>query len=165
MVLAAHILAALSCLALIWQFATLLPVVPDQLVSQFGFDGSPRYASNKTAYVLIIAGVAGSMLAVYLLAGLTRRLPDKLINNRAHDAWFKPEWRARIVDWTIGYLRLMLALSLSFIVGVNGLVLEANRVNPPRLPSIFFVLLGCYLLAIFAVILRLITRFRKSPTS
>lgn len=156
------VIAASAFLA--WQLLVWLPELPERLTTKFAIDGTPRSSSSKTVFAWIFGGIAALMVAAFAAIGFLRGLSDTYISGPNRNQWLVPERREAALEDVVGAVRMMLAGTVALLSISCWLVIEANRVTPPRLSVVFFVLLVTYLAGMCAVALWLHRRFRRLLT-
>ena len=152
-----HAFLILQAVIAVFVFVT-STALPPVVASHFGPDGAADGFMARPVYTaFLLAIVVGAPLCLaFLPASLLRKRGDDInLPNRAH--WLAPERR----EATLQFLRLYglwfaTAVAL-FLAYVHGLVVQANRVQPPVLSSAhmigalvaFFVFLVVWLFVLF----------------
>ncbi|HWX19464.1 MAG TPA: hypothetical protein VN578_06110 [Candidatus Binatia bacterium] len=125
--------------------------LPGRVSTQFNLLGRARRQMSRTAYLIFIAvfgiWLPGFGLVFYLLA---KSNPAHLhIPNRAY--WLAPEHLAQAQAHLLSVALWFGCLTLAFLIGINLLLVWANRQQPARLPlPLLLVLLACFLAGIIA---------------
>ena len=154
-------LALLALLAaFIWTTSASLPHV---VASHFGTSGSADGFMSRSAYrfVLLLLMIAIPLLlallplAATIKGGLRLNLP-----NREH--WLAPERRAETLHFLRAHGLWFASFVALFLAYVHLLVVEANRLEPPRLStSAMHAGLAVFFVALIAWLGVLYLRFRK----
>lgn len=152
-----------ACAALAWQLLVVLPELPDRLASKFAFDWAPQGSSSKAVFAWIFGAIAAAMVLAFAGVGLLHHVPDRYVNFPNREEWLASGKRAAAIEDVVGAVRLMLAASVTFLAAACWLVIEANRISPPKLSSAFFVLLAAYVAGLIAAAVWLHRRFRNPP--
>lgn len=130
--LAFLILAAL----VVAQIAHYYPLLPDPMASHFGLDGAPDGWSSRAVFFVIDAAclllTAG---ALFVLAGLLKRLPDRAINLPNRDYWLSAERRAGTLEYLQGMIGWCAVGVLLVLLLGTQLVIRANLAAGGRLES------------------------------
>lgn len=140
-----------------------IPQLPAVVASHFGADNLPNGAMSRAGYrnFMLLFTIGIPLLAGLPLAWLPARYPKSLnIPNR--DYWLAPAQR----EATLAFLRQqgyrLSTLLVVFMALVHYTLLEANALQPPRLPmDIFLTVLLLFLGGMVWWTWSLTTHFRK----
>jgi len=137
------------------------PRLPDQVVSNFDYDGSPNGWSGKGAFLGAFTVMMALTLALFYVLSLTiRRLGGRGINVPNRDYWLAPERRDRTAALIAGQLEWFGLVTYGFLLWTQQLTINANLTDPPHLPAApFWAGLGAFLLYGGVWTVRLISRF------
>jgi uncharacterized membrane protein len=137
-----------------WTSGDLPPVV----ASHFGPGGAANGFMARRTYTAFMLAVVVAVPALVGFSGqLVRLLPIRWINLPNKDHWLAPQRRAETLR-SLRSLSVPLALALAVFLGfVHWLVVQANAVQPARLPerplwialAILGVTMGLWLAAFF----------------
>lgn len=160
------LLAVLAAAALfIWLSGSSLPPV---VASHFVAGGAADGFMPRDAYLRLMLAVAVGLPLVQavLIGGITRLLPERLINLPNGDYWLAPERRRQTLDY-LGdqgnYFALLLCAFLSF---VHWLVMRANALQPPRFPeSLLFAALPVFAVALVIWMGAFFRHFLRRPST
>lgn len=152
----------LSVCLLLGSVAISHAILPDRVASHFDASGTPNRWTSRSRYTLELGSLGIGLPA--LLVGVfysVRFFPPSLINLPQRDYWLAPE-RCRETFAVLFRSGLWLACFESlFIVGIQILLVAANRANPVRLSSAAWVLLAGFLVGVAAWIIVFVRRFQK----
>ncbi|WP_257387181.1 hypothetical protein [Tahibacter caeni] len=115
-------------------------LLPAQVASHFSAPGRADAALPRAGYLgfMLVFGAA-LPLFVAILSDRLLRNPRTPLNLPHRDYWLAPERRAATVDFLCRQ-NAGFAVQLAVFLGyVHALVVYANRLQPPRLPSVAFV--------------------------
>ena len=159
-----HLLLALLVLTAA-QIGWFEPRLPDQVVSNFDYDGSANGWSSKGAFLGgFTIMMACTLVLFYVLSWTIRRMGGKGINVPHRDYWLAPERRGKTAAFVGDQLEIFGLATYAFLLLTNQLTISANLVDPPELPSAaFWSAFGAYMLGGFVWTIRLITRFSNKP--
>ncbi len=139
--------------------------LPATVASHFGAGGVANGFMPRTAYLVAMLAV------VVLVPAIVGLLPTRLLragglrpNLPNADYWLAPSRREASIELLSRQLQRFAMLLLAFLSYVHGLVVEANQVTPPILPSPWFIGgLVAFLAATLVWVLSLVTHFGKVP--
>ena len=138
--------------------------LPERVAIHFGPGGKPNGWADRHQAALFFELLTIVPVVFLFLALLMRILPAGAFNLPHRDYWLAPERRAQTVAAISNQLMWMGCLMVLFLVGVNWLTVEANRLTPPRLLMQPFLVLVAAFLAVTAVwITMFVRRFFKLP--
>lgn len=151
-------LLAIALGSTLWQHAHL----PERVAAHFDATGRANGWLSREAHTALHGATLLFMTALFQgLAALNRRLPKELINLPHRDYWLAPERAAATHDAiTATTLQLGCAVFTFFIV-LFHFVYRANFVSPPQLDLRIWWTTGTLLIAVFAILARLLLRFRR----
>lgn len=156
------LLLAVCAAAFVWVSSSGLP---GEVASHFEADGYANGFTTRGAYVimmlLLVVGAPALMVVVMHFA-LGRA--NARINLPNREYWLTPERRADTVSYLRGHMGVFAAVLMTFLCYMHWLVVRANEVRPPRLPSTW-VNAGLAVFIIFTVLWTrtLLRRFRSRP--
>jgi hypothetical protein len=148
--------------AFVWLTSAALPPV---VASHFGPGGAADGHMGKGPYTaFMVALVIALPLLVASTSLLVRIVPPEMVNLPNRQYWLAPERRAASLA-AIGSLLLRFASALAmFLCFVHWLVVQANLVQPPRLPEAwFFGGLAAFGVVTLAWLISLFLRFGRVP--
>lgn len=138
--------------------------LPERVATHFTFDGTPDGWMGRDAFVVLtialLAGVGGLFL---VLSVFVPRLPDTMLNLPHKRYWLAPERRERTRDAISAMLALMGGVTTTFVYVAFRVILAANRDSTPRLTMDRSWLIAAFAVALAAVPLSFVLRFRKPP--
>ena len=116
-------------------------LMPEQVALQFGVSGEAYGFMSRNGYIvlmLIVAvgfplGLVGVLVARYRRATSFIDWPNK-------DYWLAPEHREKTIAFLITHAVWFGSLLVTFLCFIHWLVVGANAVQPPRLPT--FAIIG-----------------------
>ena len=135
--------------------------LPPVVASHFAADGRANGWMSREAYAWMMATMSlVTPCAVWAgAAWLPRRWP-RLVNLPHRDYWLAPERREATLAW-LGRLGLWLGLlSAALIAAIHVEVVLANRRVPPAAGDGMIWVLGAFVAAIVAMVVRTAWRFR-----
>ncbi len=137
------------------------PRLPDQVVSNFDYDGTANGWSDKGsflgAFMLMMAFTLGLF---YALSWMIRRMGGKGINVPHRDYWLAPERREQTAAYVAGQLEAFGLVTYGFLLWTHQLTISANLVVPPLLPSApFWTATGAFLLYGLVWSIKLVSHF------
>ena len=156
-------LALVACAALfVWLTGRALPNV---VASHFGAAGLANGLMPRDAYVVVMLAIVALVpLLLAVVPILAFRNPRARINLPNRGYWLAPERRGETIEVLSRQALRFSTLLLGFLCYAHWLVLEANRVVPPRLSSGWFAGgLVVFLAATLVWAVSLIARFRNVP--
>jgi predicted Ser/Thr protein kinase len=121
--------AALVCF--VARSASLLPEGPP---IHFDGDGNANGWMNRSTYLLLICALPLLVAALFWLAAQRAKFFPGLLNIPRRDYWLAPERRAETAAFLVRWLLWLACVLTVFIGGLHALVIQANRLNPPRWP-------------------------------
>lgn len=121
----------------IWLTGYSLPAV---VASHFGASGQANGFMPREIYVRIMLGllVFVSLFMVYL-PGWTMNSPNARINLPNRDFWLAPERRQETIDRLRRSMRGAASLTVAFLGFVHWLVIQANKLVPPHMPTAWII--------------------------
>lgn len=138
--------------------------LPERVATHFGPTGAPNGWQTHEGYIrfTLIFGtlVPGFVLATFLLI---RRLNGWGLNIPHKNYWLAPERREETLDFVQRRGFWMAGLMLFFLASVHYSILAANAQPHAALPSIFFLLVGVFLIATLVWSVTLIRYFYRKP--
>jgi uncharacterized membrane protein len=144
----------------VWLTSGGLPAV---VASHFALGGAANGFMPRAAYIVFMVTVTVLVPALIALSGrVIEALPVARINLPNRDHWLAPERRAETLATLSARSVAFAALLAVFLCFVHWLVLQANRLQPPRLDeSSFIVGLVLFALATAVWLTLLFMRFRR----
>jgi len=139
--------------------------LPPVVASQFGSGGAANGFMGKGTYTAFMLAVVVAVPALIGFSGqLVRVLPLQLVNLPNKQYWLAPQRRAATLD-SLSFLSVPFALALVvFLCFVHWLVVQANAVQPARLPEgSLFVGLAVFGVATVLWLIVLFRRFGRVP--
>jgi uncharacterized membrane protein len=140
--------------------------LPPTVASHFGFGGAANGFMARSAYIPFMAIMTlGLPLLIGLLLGLGRHLPSSLINLPNRSYWLAPEHIEATHQYIARQARIFSALLVVFMSFVHWQVVQANLVQPPKLPERPFIFgLILFMLATVAWVGASLAHFRRART-
>jgi uncharacterized membrane protein len=151
---------AAIALLLAGEFAALWSQLPARLATHFGLSGEPNDWSTPAELVRSASLLVAMCAAVFLLAPLLERLPDRLINLPNKDYWLAPDRRSATFGAMRDWLRWLMVVTLAIVALVMTLIIHANLSSPPRLRAPELLVLAAILGPILGMIAGIFWRFR-----
>jgi hypothetical protein len=147
-------------------FLTSSSRLPPVVASHFVAGGTANGFMPRSAYVPFMAFMTLALpLVIGFLLGIGRYLPPSLVNIPNRSYWLAPERAEATLHYMGRQGRIFTAFLTVFLCFVHWQVVQANLVQPPKLPERPFVLgLGSFLLATVAWLGALIRHFRRPDT-
>lgn len=161
MCLGAILAAMLACLLYY------CPRLPETVASHFDIHGDADGWSDKRSFILVIMGLNGFLLLVFLPTILfLPRIPHSMINLPHKDYWLAPD-RAEDTFRGVGTSLLWFAnWTLLFMLSIMLLTFRANLRADPSLSNWFWVWLGVYLVYVMGWSIAILIRYGKRlPTA
>ena len=150
-------------LALIGEAIYYLPMLPERLATQFGFDGMPNKWESRSEFIFDLAGILAINGIAFGAAELIWRgiasFPGGLMFLPNKRFWLAPEHRDETIAYLGGWLRWFLVLTLALTAFKFGLALRANFFDPPRMPDAALWLTIAYLSVAVAMLANLVRHF------
>lgn len=154
-------LAWLAFAAYVWGSSGQLP---ERVATHFGPGGAPNGWQTHEGYIrftlvfgtAIPAFVLGTFALIRYLNGWGLNVPNK-------DYWLAPERREETFDFVQRCGVWMTGLMLFFLASVHYSILVANAQPHVKLPPIFFILVGVFLVSTLAWSFNLIRYFYRKP--
>jgi hypothetical protein len=145
----------------IGQTAYYLSYLPASVAVHFDPAGRPNGWSSSAGVLTIAAVETAIMAAIFAVAGLFRFTPVRIINVPNKGYWLAPERREAAFAFLRDWLRWVVVLTLAFLSAVHGAALRANLTTPPHLAPIWNWLVVPFAIAVVAMIMAPIRRFRR----
>lgn len=157
---AIFLLVLLAILAFVWSTSSTLP---DIVASHFGPAGTADGFVPRHRYVaLLTIFIVGVPCAVAFLPGIAAGNGGKNLRIPHRDYWLAPERRENTIAFIQRHARWFASILALFMGYVHWLVLRANAVQPPHLPTTAFVSgLIAVLLCLVAWLAILYARFHR----
>ncbi|MEP7208120.1 MAG: DUF1648 domain-containing protein [Casimicrobiaceae bacterium] len=139
--------------------------LPDPVATHFGVDGRANGWMSRQRYLTV--WLAATCVFPCLVTGsivlITRHAP-RLVNIPHRDDWFAPARRKTTIDWLTRAGLWLGTIAASFLAGLHGVLLMANRAQPPRLPGFAFLgLTGVFVTVLLVWTAAYYGRFRRLP--
>jgi uncharacterized membrane protein len=135
-------LILLAALLIVFPFLTLSSVaeMPEKVAIHFSVDGAPDDWTTRERYRLLVTlFLIGFPL---ILVGVNAGLP-LLTNGKGqipnNEYWFANERRAETASFLLRHSCWLGCLTIAVIYGLHVLILRANTLNPPMLPTDRFI--------------------------
>ncbi len=137
--------------------------LPQTVASHFGRSNLANGWMSRDGYVVFMLCFSlGVPLFVVVAIGWLPRVMPRLVNLPNREYWLSGERREEALDYLLEHAYRLGSVTLLFMLGVQLLVLDANKAQPPRLASGLLVLLMVLLFAALGLwTLALLRRFRK----
>jgi uncharacterized membrane protein len=137
-------------------------LLPQRVPIHFGADGRANAWTTHSQATVFFETLALAPAIFIALSLLMRLLPTDLINLPHRDYWLAPERRSQTLDWISAQVAWMGCFNALFMAGIYWLTVQANNLQPARLPMGFFVpLVVAFLAAIGFWIFRFYRHFPK----
>jgi len=159
-----YAVAGLLYLALLALLARTAPGLPDRMATHFGVEGVADAWMSRAGHLLFTAAFPLALGLLFAgLASLIRVLPAHFVNLPNRDYWLAPERRAATIAMLRARFAWLACLFVAFFGGLHVLVVEANRLTPPRLPmgGLLMVVMG-FLMGLMLWIVFLLMRFAET---
>lgn len=140
-----------------------VPMLPEQIASKFGYGGTVNDYMSRDVYQIFfhLLSLFMPLFVVFMLGVLPRGKPSS-INMPNRDYWLGPERRAATLGMLLDHSLVFGILLTAFLAVLHLLMIEANRHQPPRMNSAYFLpALGLYLLCIGLWSFSLVRSFRR----
>jgi uncharacterized membrane protein len=146
---------ALACAG---EIAYYLPVLPARVAVHFDIHGNPNGWASHAGIIRNAAIPFAIMAVIFVSASLVSRLPIGSINlpNKAY--WFAPGRAEGSFSFLRDWIRWVVVLVAAFLTAIMGLLLRPTFV--PTHVVVFEFGVGGFVLAIVAMIIALLARFR-----
>jgi hypothetical protein len=155
---------AVASLALAGVLLGTVDQLPERIATHFDGSGRPDGWASRGGYVVTML-LFGYGLAAFIIGILyaSRFFPDSMVNLPNRGYWLAPARREEAMGVLLDYGLWMGALSIAFCAGVHGLILEANRNQPPALAGATLgLVVGAYVLGLLVVgVLHFAPYYRK----
>jgi len=154
---------AAVCLANVCYLAATAAQLPERPAVHFDIDGTPNGWMNHSTYLLVTGAIPLVFVALFCLLAQGVKWFPFLINIPRRDYWLAPERRTETALLLLRRLLWLGSLETAFFGGIHALVLKANSVSPPRLPSgPLLVLVTAFLLVLMMWIITLLMRLAEA---
>ncbi|MFT3780382.1 MAG: DUF1648 domain-containing protein [Nibricoccus sp.] len=141
--------------------------LPARVASHFDARGNPNGWSDLKSFLqfMAILGLAFPVVVPAICYG-SRFLPDELQNLPNRDHWLAPERRQETMSYVFRHSLWFAALALSFVLGIQLLVIYANTSTPARIPRAGIIgLTSLFVSGVIAWVVSLFMHFyRISPS-
>jgi hypothetical protein len=154
------VLEGVAAASLVWSAHEL----PPRVASHFNIQGQADGWMPRERDLQFMAGVG--LLVPLLLIGtglLMGVMPAASINIPGRDYWLAPERRHETNAYLARHTTWFACAMTAFFIGVNWLVVEANRANPPRLSNGIWLMLAPLLVFTLVWLIVLVTHFSRVP--
>jgi hypothetical protein len=144
---------AVASLALAGVLFGTVDQLPERIATHFDGSGRPDGWASRGGYVVTML-LFGYGLAAFIIGILyaSRFFPDSMVNLPNRGYWLAPARREEAMGVLLDYGLWMGALSIAFCAGMHGLILEANRNQPPALAGATLgLVVGAYVLGLLIV--------------
>jgi uncharacterized protein DUF1648 len=154
------ILEGVAAASLVWSAQEL----PPRVASHFNFQGQANGWMSRTTHLEFMGGI-GLLLPLFLLGTglLMGVMPAGSINIPGRDYWLASERRHETNAYLARHMTWFACAMTAFFIGLNWLVVEANRDNPPRLSNGIWLMLVPFLVFTLAWLIVLVTHFSRVP--
>lgn len=149
------------CFAAGMVFSALL--LPDRVATHFNLQGEPDGWMNRSSHLLFFS-VIGVVLPLGTVGASLwlRHAPDSTINIPRREYWLAPERRSETLGFLSGSLQWLACELLVFLLGIQILVVRANRLQPVQMETTLLWILSALLVAAIAVwTIATLRRFRR----
>jgi uncharacterized membrane protein len=134
--------------------------LPAQVASHFNAAGVPDGWMPRRAYMWSMVGMTLGLAAFLLAAfGITRNVPNAMINLPNRDYWLAPERRQQTCDTIFRYGIWLTILTTALFLAIHLSVVAANAAQPPNLSHSVWLILGAFFLFMSAWTFFLIRQF------
>lgn len=141
------LLLGLLYLCFFGYLAASISQLPSRVATHFDGNGQPNGWMSRAAHLrtMIVFGLAFPLFVPALFYA-TRLLPDRFYNIPHHDYWFAPARRAETLAYFIRHSLWFSSMALCFVMGIHSLLIRANSLAQPHLPTLqVLALTGCLL--------------------
>ena len=157
-----YILLGLVLIAAGADIAWYYPQLPDQIATHFNGRGQPDGSSGKVGFVVGQGFLLVFMPAFFVgISCLIGRLPTSLINVPNRDYWLSPARKAVTLAILHRMMLLFALVMTTFMAGLMHLILAANLGGQRPLGPGFGALVGGQLVSVVALLVWILTRFRR----
>lgn len=158
----AIILAAL-CLVFLAVFAYSADLLPERTAVHFGTGGQPNGWMSRSTYLLFMGALGIGLPLVFTVLALTGAIPARFFSLPHCEYWFAPEREQQTSAYIAAHMLSFACIWVLFFIGIQFLIIEANRITPVQLPMTGFVLLiGGFIAAVLWWTILLLHRFAKT---
>jgi len=143
------------------------PQLPPRVAQHFGLAGQADGWASPGVYLalMVLFGLLFPLLLPALI-WILPMLPAHSINVPRRDYWLTPQHRQELREILLSRALWLACIELLFVTGMHLLVVEANRRQPPQLPTLpFGLLLATFLLALGVWVALLLARLNTVPRS
>lgn len=141
-------------------------VLPAEVVSNFGPDGTPNKSTMSKESNLLLGALLHlffSTMPLWTIA-LMRAVPPRWCSMPHNEYWLAPERREITLEITRNYMDIFATGCNLFFICLGGMVTRANLIDPPHLPTqAFFVVLGMFLGFTLGWTVHFVLRWNKVP--
>jgi hypothetical protein len=127
--------------------------LPARVASHFGLRGTADAFMPRDKYLLVFGLISFLVpIGVVAVSAIAVRVRPGYACKRNREFWSRPENRAAAITYCTTASMIKAGLLSVFLAVVHSMVLQANQVQPPRLPfPAFAVLLGLFAVVSVAV--------------
>ena len=136
--------------------------LPPRVATHFDGSGRPDGWMSRADHLrfMLVFGLAFPMF-VPALVYLGRFLPDQCYNLPHRDYWLAPARRPETMAYLLGHSLWFSPMALSFVIGLQALIIRANGLGQARLStSLILLLAGCFLAGTAVWAVNLIRHFK-----
>jgi len=133
------------------------------IATHFDGAGNANGWMSRSSYLWFTGGMGlGVALFIVGIMAACASLPAWMVNLPNKDYWLSPAQRSTTRIFLVGHSFWLASLILAFFAGLHYLTIQANRVNPARLPNTFLTIaLPAFLIGVGLWSAILLFRFRK----
>ncbi len=137
--------------------------LPQKVATHFNFAGKPdgfMTLQNHQSFITL-STICFPLFMVFMVGVLPAWFPS-LVNIAYRDYWFAPERKTQTFDYLFSMACKLGVLMVFFFVGLNVIIVLANKSNPILMPKPpFFVVMALFFLGVFLWVVMLFLKFRK----
>ncbi len=139
--------------------------LPERVTTSFNFSGQPDEWTSRSSYVISFVGFSSAGLLLMIILGFACRfLPKSWISIPQRDYWLAPQRRPETAKYMARQMLWFDCLLVVFLAGFHFSIVQANRLNPVRLPKTTFLgLLTFFIIAVIIWVLIVNRHFKRLP--
>lgn len=138
--------------------------LPARVATHFGPGGVANGFMSHGGYLAFMLAMSTLLpLFVVAMTGFVPRVAISQIKIANREHWLSPARREETLEWLMGHACLLGIVISLFLAGIHLLTVRANALSPARLDeTLFFVLLGAFLVLLAAWMVAMALRFRRA---
>lgn len=153
----------------VWAFIqnlVYMSYLPERVAIHFGANGvADNWLDRGQATGMMIALQVLMPWVLVAIATGVKHMPSSMVNIPHREYWLHPERRRATLAYVVGMISFIAVLESILISVMNHLSFTANRTGQPLNTPVFIAVLGVFLVAVLALVVKMTRRFAMPTTS